>query len=99
MNVEAAKAGQSEAKDRGSVSESLSWKDQRTGRLQVSYLNESFWKERKREREGYLCVLWRVLFLVFGVMSYKSIYYSMWSVFKCNLRKKRRKWKKRHDGI
>lgn len=38
-------------------------KDRR--RLQISYFNESFRKERERARAGYLSVLWRVLFLVF----------------------------------
>lgn len=56
-------------------------------RLQISYLNESFRKERRREStflfSGVFC------FLFFGVMSFKSIYYSTCSVFKCNLRKKR----------
>jgi hypothetical protein len=33
----------------------------------------------------------------FGVMSYKSIYYSMCSVFKCNLRKKRKKNEKKYE--
>lgn len=58
--------GRSEAKGRGSVSERVqesARKDQR--RLQISYFNESFRKERERERAGYLSVLWRVLFLVF----------------------------------
>lgn len=53
MNVGAAKAGWSEEKDRGSESESLSSKDRRTRRLQISYLNESFRKEEERERERY----------------------------------------------
>ena len=64
--------GQSEAKGRGSVSERVqesARKDQR--RLQISYFNESFRKERERERERCTFLFSGVFcFLFFGVMSY-----------------------------
>lgn len=62
------------------------------GRSQMSCWSESLRKGGGREREGERCTFLysgELCFSFFAVMSYESIYYSVCSVFKCNLRKKK----------
>lgn len=62
----------------------------------AGFLLKRVLQERQQERAGTFLFSGVFCFSFSGVMSYKSIYYSMCSVFKCNLRKKKgRKMKKK----
>lgn len=106
LNVRAGEAGWSEAKGRGSMSKrererERVWERTRKDlrRLQISYFNESFRKERRERALDTFLFSGVFCFLFFEVMSYKSIYYSMCSVFKCNLRKKKGRKMKKKDAM